>query len=315
MFERVLTAIESLKNPTDCLLEYILVDNNSTNELKEFGCVKRFLALPNARYELEVRQGHAYARMQGIEKAKAPWVVFFDDDNEPESNYLLELWPLTAQYPNVGVWGPGKVEVEFLGEVSPWLLYNKGEFQQKNIGLRQFGCVKDWIACYPPGTGFAVRKLILDSYLNKAKAGIYSDSGRTGKATASAEDVQIIFEGVTLGFAAGVEPKMALRHLIVARKANLNYIKRLRFGMSSSFAKAYCECFPEDANVIKVLRFSELITLVWSAMYVSLYKRKSLKYFNFEMATVAGKAAGRYIKCKIAFPLWLRWWLFTLNLN
>jgi glycosyltransferase involved in cell wall biosynthesis len=306
VFTRVINAIVALQVPEHKQIEYILVNNNSSFNLMEIEAVRQFCTLPNALIVTELRQGHAYARIKGIDMAKAPIVVFMDDDNEPYPDYLLHIQMLFTTHNNVGVWGPGVVEVEYFGQVEPWLRYNKGEFQQKNVPIRQFACVKDWLTAYPPGTGFAVRREILQSYVEKVNNGIYSDLGRTGKATSSAEDVQIIFEGIKMGYAAGTDPNLKVKHLIVARKATFDYIKRLRFGMASSFAKAYCECFPEDAPVINAHSFHQIVGMYWQAIYVSLYKRRSIKFFAFESATVAGKIAGRYIKMQREFPWWLR---------
>lgn len=306
VFSRLMHALCALEIPQSTNIEYLLVDNNSTFDLTTIPAVVDFLKLEGAKLVKELRQGHAFARQKGISEAKHEVVVFFDDDNEPPTNYLVLMQHLFTQYPNVGVWGPGVVDVHFFGEVAPWLDFNKGEFQAKKLGLRQFACVKDWLSMYPPGTGFAVRTSILKEYLQKCEQGIYTDAGRTGGATSSAEDVQIVFESVKQGFAVGTDPDLSINHLIVSKKANFRYIRRLRFGMSSSFAKAYCECFPEDSPVINPYRFSELIGLVWSAFYVSLIKRKSPRFFAFEMATVSGKLAGRYIKDKKPFPFWLK---------
>jgi len=307
VFTRVMDSISALQRPKEGFVEFILVDNNSTFSLTEMDAVDRFLRVPNARLVKETKQGHAFARQKGIKEAKYEVVVFFDDDNEPPSDYLLQMASLFQAFPNVGVWGPGRVEVMFFGQVPAWIPFNKGEFQAKNLGIRQFACVKDWLSMYPPGTGFAVRTSVLKNYLQQCETGMYTDAGRTGGATSSAEDVQIVFEAVKMGFAAGTDPSLSINHLIIARKATYQYLKKLRFGMSSAFAKAYCECFPEDAPVINPYRLSEIVGLVWTAFYVSIIRRKSPRFFAFEMATVTGKLAGRFIKGAMPYPVWLRW--------
>jgi len=315
VFSKVMDSIAALKCPEGVECEFVLIDNNSTFNLREIQSVNRFLERPDTRFVKELRQGHAFARMKGIEITSGQTVVFFDDDNEPPCNYLEMINKLFLQYPNVAVWGPGEVNVVFEGEVESWIHFNKGEFQDKKLGLRQYASVKDWLTCYPPGTGFAVRRQVLNSYLRKTKNGVYTDLGRTGSATASAEDVQIVFEAIKLGYAAGTDPDLQINHLIVARKAQFRYIKRLRFGMGSSFAKAYCECFPEDATVIGLYKFVEVFSLFWFAFYASIIKRKSPRFFAFESATVTGKIAGRYLKEKIPFPEWLRWLIKIQGLN
>ena len=43
---------------------------------------------PNTRLILEITQGLTFARMAGYKLASAPYIIFFDDDNEPDVNYL-----------------------------------------------------------------------------------------------------------------------------------------------------------------------------------------------------------------------------------
>jgi glycosyltransferase involved in cell wall biosynthesis len=244
LLERLLTAIQAVLTSTQPI-EVILVDNNSSPPIKELSSVHNFLAaIPQARYVVEPTQGLTAARCRAVQETTAPIVVFFDDDNEPSSDYLEVLHRYFTNYPNVGIWGPGTITVEYIDAVDPWFEKHPEEFQQRK---RDFGysCVPaTWGPYFPNGTGFAVRREILQQYISAIEQGKLRATGRSGKSLTSAEDVQIVWEGIKMGFAAGMIPELRCNHLIPADKANLAYLKRLYFGTASSYTPALLESFP-----------------------------------------------------------------------
>jgi glycosyltransferase involved in cell wall biosynthesis len=246
LLERLLTAIQVILTTTQST-EVLLVDNNSSPALSALPTLQDFLAqIPQARCVVEPKQGLTAARCRAVQETSAPIVVFFDDDNEPSPDYLQVLDHYFTDYPNVGVWGPGQIIVEYVDPVEPWFEQHPERFQQRQLGFG-YSCVPaTWGPYFPNGTGFAVRRKILHQYVSAIEQGTLQTTDRRGKSLASAGDVQIVWEGIKMSLAAGMIPELRCNHLITADKANLSYLKRLHFGTASSYAPALLESFPSQ---------------------------------------------------------------------
>ncbi|HEY9295855.1 MAG TPA: glycosyltransferase [Phormidium sp.] len=247
LLKRLLDALQAILTTTQSIVEILLVDNNSFPAITTLTIVQDFLSqTPYARCVVEPQQGLAAARCRAIRETSAPLVVFFDDDNEPSPDYLQVLNRYFTHYPNVGVWGPGQITVEYVDPVEAWLRQHAKSFQQRQIGFG-YSCLSGtWELHFPNGTGFAVRRKILEIYVSAIEQGTLKATGRASKALTSAEDIQIVWEGIKLGFAAGMIPELRCNHLITKDKANLSYLKRLHFGTASSYAPAIRESFPDS---------------------------------------------------------------------
>jgi len=293
-FIRVLDAIFSLEIPNGKEIEFIIVDNNSTEAIQDLIWEKYGNLDPrfNFRIIAEPNPGLLYARACGFNHSKGAIIVFFDDDNEPETNYLVEICALYSNFPNIGVAGPGNITVEYTGHVESWLEFYKGYFQEKKSEHLQFACYPDWMNFYPPGTGQTVRRFIYQSYLNQVAQGQYSAIGRTKLSMTSAEDVQLVFCAIKMVYAVASEPKLKLKHLIATKKTTIGYLKKLLFGMSSSYPEAYAECFPETRSVLPFYTNDKILLLIWSSFWKQIVIKKSPKAFIFNLSELLGKIYG-----------------------
>ena len=78
--------------PGSFYYEIIVIDNGSTDHTKSI-IQKISLDSPvPIRYVFEDRQGYSYASNRGLLESTAQWVAFFDDDEEAEANWLMELF-------------------------------------------------------------------------------------------------------------------------------------------------------------------------------------------------------------------------------
>lgn len=245
LLERLFTAIQALLT-TVLSIEIVLVDNNSSPALITLPTVQNFLSkTAQARCVVEPQQGLAIARCRAVRETTASIVVFFDDDNEPNCDYLQVLDCYFKKYPNVGVWGPGQIAVEYIDQVEAWFHQHPEFFQQRQL---EFGytCVPAFLGTHSPnGTGFAARRNVLQQYVFAVEQGALRTTGRKGNSLSSAEDSQIVWESTKLGFAVGMIPELRCKHLITVDKANFTYLKRLHFGVGSSYVLALDQSFPQ----------------------------------------------------------------------
>jgi len=90
LLERCLQALVAQLQPP---AEIIVVDDASSDSTKDLLRAWQQRPLPFRMYceHLAQNRGPAYARNQGVERARGEWIAFTDDDCEPESGWLKAL--------------------------------------------------------------------------------------------------------------------------------------------------------------------------------------------------------------------------------
>ncbi len=313
MFSRVLKAVGALEIQKGTTIDCIVVDNNSDIPITDLACVKLFLEKCSwAKVIRESKQGLSFARLAGIKAATASTIVFFDDDNEPAPNYLKVAQYCLKNYPSVAIWGPGNVVVEFLDPVSDWFSCNcRKFFQERNQQSIEYGCVMaSWTDFYPPGTGQVVKRIVLEKYHQEVEAGKLTSTDRNGNSLLSGGDVQIVWEAIKMGLAAGISPELKIVHLIPSKRSNLEYVKRLSFGASSSYLPALAESFPlEKENLLKNIPSN--IRITYDILRIVLKNILQMRY-NFILLDVACYIGG-VIGTLQATQVKKRQWIYYLS--
>ncbi|QHV95279.1 glycosyltransferase [Spirosoma endbachense] len=248
VFERLVTAIDQLITNGAFLFEWIIVDNNSKKAIGDIEFIREAIAdHENYRVINESNPGLTNARITGIENSSNKWIVFFDDDNEPTEDYLINVYNLIIKYPFVKCWGPGRVNVTLLDPYVPsWIASRKDMFQEKHISEVIFSNEKIWSICHPAGTGMVIEKKILAGYIESVQKGCYTLTDRLGKLLSSGGDTQIVFHAVRLGMYVGLAPDLAINHNIEPRKSTFKYLKRQIYAGCKSFMKAHNEVFADN---------------------------------------------------------------------
>jgi len=296
IFLRVLKALEALEIPEDTKLDCIIVDNNSAASVGEMACVKKFLSKCDwAKVITEYQQGLTFARIAGIKSTTAPIIIFIDDDNEPAADYIKVAKHYLNTHSCVAVWGPGKVTVEFLDPVSDWFAKNfRANFQERNCKYAEYGRVMaGWTHFYPFGTGQVVKREVLEKYYQAVEAGKLASTDRKGSNLSSAGDIQVVWEAVKMGFAAGTSPELKITHLIPGKRSNLHYVMRLNFGTASSYMPALVESFPSEKE--KALEYiPSNIKILQDIFNKTMRYLPQLKYkvLLFELAGYIGNVVG-----------------------
>src|SRR5262245_61510732 len=100
---RVIDALRN-QNLSKDRWELLLVDNASDASLARAWDLSWHA---NARHAVETEIGLASARMRGIREASSDLLVFVDDDNVLNPDYLSEALRIKSEWPMLGVWGSG----------------------------------------------------------------------------------------------------------------------------------------------------------------------------------------------------------------
>ena len=282
--KRVMKAVEEMGRGH--AMEYLIVDNHSNpalaNQFNESFAFYNIIP--------ESKQGLAHARLTGVEHASGEWIVFMDDDNVPQIDYLNALQKIISENPQVGIWGPGEIEVEFEKEPELWVKkYFMSAFQQKKQISTEFGTSTEWPSYFPAGSGMCVRKDVFLDYALKWKNGAYAVTGRKGNTLSSGEDAQLIWNATKNGIPVGSSPLLKLTHLIPEKRTSLTYLKNLYFHLSQGYYQAKEQVFGWEAiENEKPRRFTYLKKWINCVVKTGFHFTHSQKVFQIEKEWLKG---------------------------
>jgi len=316
LLKRCLSAVTNL-NGGGFTAEVILVDNNSKEPLIDVNYVQDFIKnTPDSKLLLVKEQGLSHARIAGIQESEGRWVVFFDDDNEPDAAYLTALDELCEKYPNVVAWGPGNVFVDFVGGIRNDLeVFAREAFQERFESNVTYSNQRTWQSCYPFGTGLCIQKSYLNAYMALVAQGQFTLSGRKGKQLTSGEDTQMVLFCVSKGVAAGVSHEMKMTHIIPEKRATLDYLKRLTYGTGVCYSTVMLEVFPEYIKVlekhwVKEATFVTRTLKKYLLLLLFFRPKKALKLISY-----IAEVSGIYIALGRPVPPAVNWVLKRLAAN
>lgn len=200
---------------------------------------------PQAAVIREEQLGLTQARLCGYESAKANLLVFVDDDNVLEPNYLEDVIQIFQEYPALGAIA-GKSLPQFEVEPEPWVKHYYSVLALRDFGeiplttAGRFGALTAESYPYfaPCGAGMALRKLLFGTYTAQVRSNpVRLKLGRSGRQLTSGEDNDIILTLLTAGWGVGYFPQLQLTHLIGAHRLQPRYLARLNYAASRSWVQ------------------------------------------------------------------------------
>ncbi|PZO38692.1 MAG: family 2 glycosyl transferase [Pseudanabaena frigida] len=192
---------------------------------------------------IEKNLGLTRARLAGIQASQGNYIVFVDDDNVLDPNYLENIVSIFSKYPNLGAIG-GKSLPEF--EISPeaWIkdfwvclaLRDLGEDVQTYFYSHSPNQEKYYPSFAPIGAGMTLQREAAIYYANSvAKDPKRLELDRTGKSLRSGGDCDINLTLLDSGWGVGYFPQLQLSHLISANRLTKEYLARLNYAASLSW--------------------------------------------------------------------------------
>jgi glycosyltransferase involved in cell wall biosynthesis len=229
-FARVLDGLRNQTLPLD-KWELLIVDNASRLPLASNWDISWH---PAARHILESELGVAYARRRGIQKASADLIIFVDDDNVLDENYLAEAIKIGQEWPSLGVWGSGCIRGEF--EVEPpesfrsWLPVREATAPRwSNLaGIHLFGESPE--EAIPWSAGGCIRKEVAIAYCQFCDQSSLQIISHQGEGLLGGEDTEMCFVCCSRGLGVGIFPQLKMTHLIPQRRVSEDYIVRFAEG-------------------------------------------------------------------------------------
>ncbi len=228
--EKVLLALQAQTLPLE-RWELLLIDNASTPPLASEIDLSWH---PHARHIREAALGLTPARLCGIRSAQAELLVFVDDDNVLDPDYLATAVSIDQKWPQLGVWG-GQVRPAFEIEPPDWTRIYWGNLAIREFDDDRWSNLPNHGEALPCGAGLCIRQPIAAKYAEL----VQSDPKRTGldrkgNLLTSGGDTDMALTACDLGMGMGQFTALKLTHLIPAQRLQEEYLLRLEEGMSYS---------------------------------------------------------------------------------
>jgi glycosyltransferase involved in cell wall biosynthesis len=213
--------------------ELLLVDNNSNPPVRE----RPLIGDRNVRVVTESEQGLSKARECGMRNTRGSILVFVDDDNLLEPDYLRAVSAVFTN-PKIGVVS-GAIEPDYEEQPEPWFI----PFEAM-LAIRRFN--PEWsyftnIPLFNPyfaiGAGMAVRREVIEGYYQSISEGAACLPGRMGSDLSSAEDIDLDFFAISKGYLIGSVGSLKMRHVIPAARITPGYLSRLAVAATRSAAE------------------------------------------------------------------------------
>ena len=231
-FARTLAALAAQTLPASAW-ELVGVDNRSKTPLAPRTDVTW---QPNARIVREDTLGLTPARLRGIREARTGLLVFVDDDNVLDPDYLAVALRVAREQPHLGAWS-GQCIPSFETEPPAWTRRYWG-----NLSLREFehdvwSNLPRLAETMPCGAGLCVRRAVAQHYValhENGQRGFQFD--RTGGSLISGGDNDLAGCACSIGLGVGLIAGLKLKHLIPPERMTEDYMTRLAEGISLSSA-------------------------------------------------------------------------------
>ena len=253
-------AIDSLASQTlaAASFEVIVVDSASSPPVDAAACARKGL---NLRVVRENTPGLVAARCRGIREAGADLLVFVDDDNFLEPDYLEQALRIARGEPGIGAFG-GIADAVLQKSIPAW----KKDLLP-HLGIRDHGseCITQhsdvWGPWEPIGAGLVCRRDVARRFVEFVERNAASGSlGRNSGNFMSGEDTLLSRVGGWAGYACSYQPSLRLRHYMKPKRLRITSLIRTLIGHGRSYVVV--ERLSGRAPYVPALRI-----LPWNLLY------------------------------------------------
>lgn len=229
---RTISCIAKQKILESCDYELIIVNNNSTDntEIIAYEEINKYQVLKHRSHIIyEAKSGLSFARKAGVANAKFDLVLFCDDDNWLDENYLHIGIQTYQRHPDCVVLGGNGIPHP---EIHPpeWFNYNQRFFavgaqgnDLENITTKK-GCVY--------GAGAFFKKGVLDEIYNSGYESLLTD--RKGGELTSGGDTEICYIIRLIGGEIYYNKDLIFEHFIPKERLTISYVTKLNKAIAKS---------------------------------------------------------------------------------
>lgn len=223
---KTLESLSLLDYPVD-LVEIVLVDNNSTDGTAAYAreVWSQLESAFTLRIVSEMAQGISHARKRGVYEADGQYIVFCDDDNWLDLQYLKIANTVLEENPTIGVLGGQGVPVTDAVQFPNWFYSYAGGYATGVQAIRS-GDISS--RGYVWGSGAIVRRDVLASIFSSGQCLMLS--GRTGSNLGAGDDTEMCKCFLLAGYQLWYDEGLVFHHFIPKQRLTLEYLDKQRQG-------------------------------------------------------------------------------------
>lgn len=201
--------------------ELLLIDNASASPLQGSFDLSWHAA---ARHVREEELGLTAARLRGIAESRGEVLVFVDDDNVLEPDYLSRTLDVAARWPMLGAWGGAAIPRYETPPPDRLLPFTKW-MALRDVDEDRWGNLRYVDEITPWGAGMCIRTQVARRY----RENVLTDRrrrllGRKGASLASAEDRDMAYTAIDLGLGVGLFKDLRLVHVIPTSRVSERHL-------------------------------------------------------------------------------------------
>jgi len=277
--------------PQDCGYEVILVDNNCTDNTLQLAKEAWENTTHPLRIVKESEPGLIHARKTGVMNARFEFLLFVDDDNILEPGWVCGLCHVYREHPRVGAVG-GLNEPLCEGEKPPWFDYYSVVYASKPQA-KYIGVITEKKSLFGAGLSFrtSIIREIFSSPLPLFLVGMKKNLLLRG------EDSELCMRAALMGWDLWYESSLRLKHYILEKKLNWDYILHLREGGGAAeIILGIYKNLLAQKDPLSYKELSSSICREWENFWKQLTDltliRKEGAYESFSYSYLKGKTAG-----------------------
>jgi glycosyltransferase involved in cell wall biosynthesis len=262
LLRETLAAIAAMTPVTDCDVEIIVVDNNSTDNTPQViadAARRTPLRIVSLR---ETQQGKSFALNRGLEVARGDVVALTDDDVWPERDWLSRIVERFRERDVTFVFG--KVLPRWAVLPPPELLTVRARDIWGPLALVDYG--DDAAEYLPELTG---QPLPIGANLAFARqalltvGGWRTDLGKVNNTLTSGEDHEIFCRLRRFNLYSGFyDPAIAVRHYVPARRLRRKYFRQWFYWSGKTYALMLDDLYPH-IDMTRVMRIAGTPRFLW----------------------------------------------------
>lgn len=235
---KTLEHLANQKTPSQIDWEIVVVDNNSSDGTSKTALMEweRLGAPSGLKVVSELEPGLSFARKKGIHESTGELIVFCDDDNWLNPDYLEGTWGIMDTNKSIGVLGGQAFFQTEQGVIKPnWFDKQQSFFAigKQGVGTSMVSESRNWVY----GAGMVIRRSAYMEAIANFPLEICSD--RTGKSLMSGGDTELCYKIKLSGFQIWQSEGLTLKHFMPEERLNIPYLKKIIHSIAISSAISY----------------------------------------------------------------------------
>ncbi len=204
--------------------EFVLIDSASREPLASWVDASR---LPRARIVRDDEPGLTRARLRGIAESTGDLLIFVDDDNVLDPDFLAMAANIFVDRPDIGAWS-GASRPEFETPPPDWTRRHWGNLVIRDVPTDMWSNLPMLPDTMPCGAGLCVRRAVAAFYAELHANGRRPFAlDRNGTSLLSGGDNDLAACACDLGLGVGVFKALRLIHLIPTERLRESYLLTL----------------------------------------------------------------------------------------